>query len=177
MTTRLRIFARGTAVLSVCGTYRYDLYRRARTKNIWAAKPLLFLMLNPSTADNKKDDPTVSACMGHSDLLGYNGIRVLNLYAYRSTNPKKLWEVQDPVGPDNDEYLQSALSRYAGQEVVCAWGNHAEPARVLEVMQMLQQAECIPVCFGINQTGMPKHPLYVARGTVLIPYTYAPETI
>ena len=110
-----------SALISECGNYRYSLSR------IWdeSLPKLLFIMLNPSTADADNDDPTIRRCIGFAKGWGYGGIVVGNLYAYRSTNPMKLiFEASigtDIVGPDNDRYLQEMSAQCS--EIVFAWGS------------------------------------------------------
>jgi hypothetical protein len=112
--------ARGAA-LSACGRYRYTLWR------IWdeARPPALFVMLNPSTADADVDDPTIRRCMRFARDLGYGGLLVGNLYAYRATNPDELDVVDAPIGRGNQTALYALVAR-AGI-VIAAWG--AKPAR------------------------------------------------
>jgi hypothetical protein len=103
-----------SAVLSDCGTYRYVLTRR------WVEGPLLgWVMLNPSTADAERDDPTIRRCMGFARTWGFAGIIVRNLYAARSSSPAALWSHPEPGGPANDQYLAGTG---VDQLTVCAWG-------------------------------------------------------
>lgn len=110
------------AELSPCATYRYSLVRRFQGDG--PAVPLAFVMLNPSTADWRVNDPTVRKCVGFALRYGHREVRVVNLYALRSTDPSALRRHHDPVGPDNDAAIERAardvLSR--GGHVVAAWG-------------------------------------------------------
>lgn len=147
------------AILSECGTYRYQLFRQ------WAhteLMPVMWLMLNPSTADANIDDPTIRRCMEFSKRWGYGSMLVGNLFAFRATNPKTLFTVGDARGPKNEYHLDSMAQRSA--KIVCAWGNggfYPRPA--------------LPFCpgghwhIGKTNSGQPKHPL--ARGKSFIPYT------
>ena len=82
----------------------------------------VFLMLNPSTADAIDNDPTVERCLRRALKMGFGGLMVCNTFAYRSTDPEKLYEVEDPVGPENDQIIL-ARARSAGM-VICGWGTH-----------------------------------------------------
>lgn len=147
------------AVISPCGRYRYVL---ARDLGLMGRGAVLFLMLNPSTADASEDDPTIRRCKGFAQTWGFARLLVGNLYAYRATDPSALglkrppdpqvshyedrfhWGLppSDPVGPENDRHLIE-LSAQA-DKVVCAWGAHAKPDRVAHVVQLLgRDLHCI----------------------------------
>lgn len=144
--------------------YRYTLTRR------WARSAgfATFVMLNPSTADAEMDDPTIRRCIGFARSWGLGGLVVVNLYALRSTDPKGLWKVADPVGPDNDAHLE----RTAGEAevIVASWGANARPDRVDHVLTLpgMDRLQCL----GTTLAGAPKHPL--ARGVHRIPDTATP---
>lgn len=153
------------AVLSDDGRYRYLLSRR------WDSGPaVVFVMLNPSTADATLDDPTIRRCIGFARGWGYPALAVVNLYALRSTDPRGLWTDPDPVGPDNDMWLQRefVIADHIGSPVVAAWGAHARPDRVQHVMS-LPGAERMQ-CLGRTKDGAPRHPLYMAADSPLIPW-------
>jgi hypothetical protein len=155
------------AILSECGRYRYLLRR-------WwnpAVVPLVFVMLNPSTADATMDDPTIRRCMGFAKRDGYGGILVGNLYAYRATKPADLWKTEDPVGPDNDVYLRRLASsaRVHDMPVVAAWGASARPERVERVLGIESMREVL-CSFGVTKAGHPRHPLYLPGNSVLSPW-------
>ena len=99
------------ALLSSCGTYRYRLWRYWHTER----EPLIFIMLNPSTADAMQDDPTIRKCIGFAKRLGFGGIEVVNLFAYRATDPRDLRANGYQVGPDDFVAIQQRL---------LAWANH-----------------------------------------------------
>lgn len=145
----------GSAAFSGCGTWRYSLRRGA-------APYVMFIGLNPSTADETLDDNTIRRCRGFARDWGYNGILMGNLFAYRSTDPKGLMVSDDPIGPANDEYLES-LAAEAGL-VVAAWGAYklASP-RARAVLPRLGEVFCL----GCTKDGHPKHPLYLAKTTPL----------
>ena len=156
------------ADISPCQTYRYSLTRR------WVADPharvLTFVMLNPSTADADTDDPTIRRCIGFARREGFGRLRVVNLFAYRATNPKALLTCLDPVGPENDEYLDSARisTSVAPKILVAAWGVNAQPERVRRVLDVCYGADWR--CLGTTKDGHPRHPLYVKGDQPLIPY-------
>lgn len=154
-----------SADLSDCGTYRYRLIRQ------WSAFESLlpFIMLNPSTADADIDDPTIRRCVGFAHRLGFGGVGVWNLYAYRATKPADLWRAGDPIGPDNDRRLRNLFqwAHIAGRPVVAAWGANAKPERVRHVLAMDGAANLR--CLGLTKQGAPRHPLYVSGDSPLVP--------
>ncbi|NYI70676.1 hypothetical protein GGQ54_001236 [Naumannella cuiyingiana] len=149
------------AVLSECGRYRYRLTR------VWDVdRPdATFILLNPSTADAKEDDPTIRRCMRFARTWGLGGLVVVNLYAYRATKPADLWRADDPVGPENDDHLRDVLgvAVRAGSPVVAAWGAHGRPGRVSEVVAFAGRLDAL----GLTKSGQPRHPLYVRADTRL----------
>lgn len=148
-------YASKTAKISKCGEYRYELTR------VWdGSKELLpFVMLNPSTADAMEDDPTIRRCVGFAKREGFGGLVVVNLYGLRATDPKRLWQHQDPIGPDNDRQL-SLVAVWAGM-IVCAWGANPPQGRVDQVLTKLRGAGAQLYCLGKTKAGAPKHPLYI----------------
>lgn len=141
-----------SAKISECGQYRYWLRRGE-------GNPLLFCMLNPSTADASQDDPTIRRCKSFAQAAGFDSILVVNLYAYRATAPASMLKAVDPVGPDNDYHLLMAARQYP--DVVCAWGANARRDRVDAVRGLLKSAGARLWCLGTTQSGAPRHPLYV----------------
>lgn len=156
------------ASLSPCGTYRWMLRRR------WAlAGPgVVWIMLNPSTADAREDDPTIRRCVGFSRALGAACMTVVNLFAFRATEPDELLDAADPVGePHNDLTIQSLCAFET--RIVCAWGRHKLAAR--RAAHVLEHVVRRPAfCLGRNADGSPKHPLYLPNGTTLEPYWSPP---
>ena len=143
---------KNTAYLSSCRNYRYALWRT------WDAnKPrVLFIALNPSTADETHDDPTLNRCINFAHEWGFGGLSIGNLFAFRSTNPKQLKSLDDPIGPSNDRWLikldrESTLT-------VAAWGNHG---KYLKRADHIRQSLKNLYCLQINITGEPAHPLYL----------------
>jgi hypothetical protein len=135
--------------------YRYALFRRFDENFL---KPnLVIIGLNPSIADENRNDPTVSRCIKHAFRLGYGGLCMLNIFAFVSTNPNGLIEVEEPVGCDNDKYIK----RYCKDStVVIAWGNGGlYKKRSNEVLKLLKNRNLY--CFGITKQEEPRHPLYL----------------
>ncbi|HEV2256526.1 MAG TPA: DUF1643 domain-containing protein, partial [Streptosporangiaceae bacterium] len=148
---------RGTAWFSSDRTYRYLLTRR------WdVLRPVMgFIMLNPSTADAFRPDPTITRCAGFADREGCGGIDVVNLFALRATDPRKLAGHPDPAGPANDDFLAD-LARLAEGPVVAAWGAHAAAgARARAVAELFARLGVPLRCLGTTKAGAPRHPLYV----------------
>jgi hypothetical protein len=151
------------ATLSPCGLYRYSLWRK------WdESQPLCtWIMLNPSTADASKDDPTIRRCIGYSKRWGFGGLLVANLFALRATDPRVLQTAPDPVGPENDAYLLNAASNTA--KVVCAWGNWGDLRGRSEAVCRLLQG--VPLYrLGLTELGEPSHPLYLPSSLEPVPY-------
>ncbi len=157
-----------SAVISPCGTYRYRLTRE------WAnGEKVLFIMLNPSTADAEKDDPTIRKCIGFARQWGYNGLTVVNLFAFRATDPRELLATKDPIGPDNDTEILAAIAGH--ERIVAAWGAKAwtvDPDRIRKMIGVdFLGVHAHAECFGLTKDGAPKHPLYVPYATNLVQYT------
>jgi hypothetical protein len=163
--------ARRTAVLSQCGMFRYRLGRRWHESSI---KPLLYVMLNPSTADAHVDDATIRRCATFADAHGYHGFEVVNLYAYRATDPKELRRAGWPVGPENDMHIIAALAD-SDPEVCVAWGsNAADLSRPAEVLALLRKWGRKVSCLRITSSGHPQHPLMLHSDCRLQPYPARP---
>jgi hypothetical protein len=146
------------AMFSPCRTWRYTLGR------IWKQDaPLLAVIgLNPSTADEREDDPTIRRCMRFAMDWGYGGLMMLNLFAFRSTDPEGLKSASDPVGPGNDEAIRRTVE--IASETLVAWGRHGSLfGRDEAVERLLSECETggEVSCLEMNQNGSPKHPLYV----------------
>lgn len=152
------------AIYSDCREYRYILHRR------WEPdapdRSLMFIMLNPSTATEEVDDPTVRKCRVYAMLWGYNHLIIGNVMAYRATVPALLRDVADPVGPDNLSHLRQAIETYV-PVVVCAWG--CLPRRLVHVgrsvLILLRQLGVQPRVLRLNAGGEPGHPLYLGLDT------------
>jgi hypothetical protein len=149
--------APSTAVYSDCECYRYSLTR------VWdSSQPkALFLMLNPSTATEIQNDPTVERCERRARTLGFGGFRVTNIFAWRDTDPRKMRAAIDPIGPENDQTLRDGVD-WADQ-VIAAWGAHGDHmSRGAEVESLLRTSGKSAYHLGLTKAGHPKHPLYIA---------------
>src|SRR5580765_5070589 len=122
----------GGATISPDGKYRYLLSREYEDGMFGT---VLFVMLNPSTADATKDDATIRRCVGFTKRWGYSTLEVVNLFAFRATHPRDLWKADDPVGPDNDVTISDAVRR--AQLIVAAWGVCRYP-RAMDVLRVLK---------------------------------------
>ena len=159
------------AVFSNDRIYRYALWRA------WSNQPqrvMNVLMLNPSTADETKNDPTVERCQVRAVQLGFQALIVTNLYALRSTDPKGLRDVPDPVGGQaTDRYILEAS--LLSETVLCAWGNHTDPTRASFVLKLITEHQPSQtnklMCLAKNFTGQPAHPLYFPYAAPLKPFT------
>lgn len=139
-----------SARFSPCMRYRYELTRR------WDDGPeVCWIMLNPSTADDAKDDPTIRRCINFAKKWGFAGLTVANLFAWRSTQRAVLKTLADPVGPENDAAILAAADR--ANAVVCAWGiDGVIGGRSEAVMRLLVGRNL----FALTANGQPVHPLY-----------------
>mgnify|MGYP000737069524 CR=1 FL=1 len=151
------------AVMSDCGAYRYALWRT------WEpTKPhCLFIGLNPSTADAEIDDPTIRRCISFSTRWGFGGLKMVNLFAVRATDPKDMMAHPRPIGAANDQTLREAAAE-AGV-IVCAWGvGGGFLQRDSVLVEMLRQ---YPLhCLGRTRDGKPRHPLYIRSDKELEPF-------
>lgn len=160
----MRQFTESTATFSPCREFRYTLSRR------WSSgHTIAFIGLNPSTADEHKLDATVTRCVGRAEALGFGRLVMLNLFAFRSTDPKalkaRLKSGLEIVGPGNDDAIREEAR--AAKAVVCAWGNHGSVAgRDREVLRLLGGIRLL--CLGKSKTGQPKHPLYIPNSCELV---------
>lgn len=147
------------AVFSPCRKYRY------RLSQIWdeSKPPLTWLMLNPSTADEVKNDPTVERCERRARMWDYGGSIVLNIFAYRATDPKDMRACKDPIGPDNDKWLHEIARNSHDLHVIGGWGEHgAHRGRGQAVLDIFKQEGGRLSALKINASGHPAHPLYIA---------------
>jgi hypothetical protein len=155
------------ALISECGRYRYRLWR------LWddLTPVMVWVMLNPSTADADVDDPTIRKCIGFAKQHHYGGIIVVNLFAWRATDPKELPTVTDPVGPENDQHILWACTAPLMLSVVAGWGSMKwAQKRAARVKMLIQsQARRDVKCFKQSESGAPWHPLYLPYTNPLIP--------
>jgi len=138
--------------------YRYKLWREwDSTKGCVA-----FIGLNPSTADEKKNDPTVTRCINYAKAWGDGRLVMLNIFSFMATDPKEMKNYHEPVGPDNDEAILAVASQ-ADLVVVC-WGAHgAHLDRGMRVATLLAARDVEMTCLGTTTAGHPKHPLYLKK--------------
>ncbi len=154
------------AIFSPDRMHRYLLWRS------WSGvdRMVLFVALNPSTADERVDDPTIRRCSSFAQEWGATGFMVANLFAFRATKPKDLMLASDPIGMENDRWLRGASS-YSTRTIVC-WGNDgAYGGRSANVLPLLKQPEALRV----NKGGQPSHPLYLPGFLRPIPYSRAEQ--
>lgn len=184
------------AEISSCKTYRYRLWREWRNHpapsqwDMWTdevgnpivdgggdqlgePKRCVFVMLNPSTADGDHDDPTIRRCVGFARRWGFDRLEVLNLFAYRATDPASLLALthgDDPVGVGNQAAFETVLfpSRLVGL-VVCAWGAHGSHLGQDETALGWMDG-CDRFCLGTTRDGHPKHPVRLPNDAALIPF-------
>lgn len=168
-----------SARFSPCGAYRYTLdvpiglslvFQEQKRAPQW----LGFVMLNPSTADAVKLDPTLRRCADFARRWGFQGIRVRNLFAYRATDPDALRSVTDPEGPENRAAIHELVEpEHNVGRIVCAWGawgGDRERAHAAYVFQWLRAHPVELVCLGRTADGSPRHPLYVRADATPVPY-------
>ena len=157
------------AEFSPCRQYRYRLWR------VWGqpqqARRLCMVMLNPSTADEFKNDPTVERCCRRARMWGFDRLDVVNIFALRSTDPKGLYQCADPVGQANDAAILQAAQ--AADMTVAAWGNHGQlGGRGEAVMNLLQQAGVELHVLKLSKAGQPVHPLYQPYSAQAVPLSH-----
>lgn len=146
-----------TVVYSPCKEYRYSL-----TKVVSDSKlPLLFILLNPSTATEVTNDPTVSRCQRRASMLGYQSFRICNLFAYRTKNPTIMKKCPDPIGPQNNHIIRDSI--LWANEIICAWGSHGTYLnRAAEVYKIINTIGVKTYHLGLTKANQPKHPLYLS---------------
>ncbi len=154
-----------SATFSPCRKYRYTPWRN--WDELFTYSYVVFIGLNPSTADETTDDPTVRRCIGYARDWGYAGLCMMNLFAFRATLPADMKAAQDPVGPDNERALID-ISEYAGV-VVAAWGvNGAHLGQDLKVRKIIPDLSYLK----LTKDGFPGHPLYLSRGLRPMPWKF-----
>lgn len=157
---------RSRAIYTDCELYRYVLTRR------WGAKSgnrIAFVGLNPSTATEVQNDPTVARCINYAKSWGYDAMTMLNAYAYRSTDPQRLKQIDDPVGSRCDHFIREQTQ--AASRVILCWGTHAAYLdRHAELLQKLRRWQRVLHCLKITKGGYPWHPLYLSQDLSPIPF-------
>lgn len=186
------------ATISLCGRYRYRLWREWRLRPVQAqwdmweeedsspcvdgagaqiGDPLscVFVMLNPSTADGCEDDPTIRRCIGFAKRLKFDRLEVVNLFAHRATDPRELLALghdDEPVGVNNERHVSRALD-HAGL-IVCAWGAHGghlgQDETMLGWIERHNYRGAPVVALGLTKDGYPRHPLYLKADSPTIPF-------
>lgn len=152
--------AASVALYSDCERYRYSLTR------VWdeAALRLTYVMLNPSTATEVQNDPTIERCERRARALGYGGIKITNIFAWRDTDPKNLKRAKHPIGPDNDAIVAAAADW--GDLTLCGWGAHgSHHERGAEIATHLRATGQPLATLGTSKAGHPRHPLYISYQT------------
>ena len=157
--------AESQAVYSQDEAYRYSLTR------VWAeGARVVFVMLNPSTATEVQNDPTVERCERRARALGFGSFAVGNIFAYRATDPKVMRAQADPVGPENDAAILAMAAE--ADRIICAWGTHgAHLGRGAAVERLLRGHGHALYHLGLSVAGMPKHPLYIGYERQPEPWT------
>ena len=149
----------GSAVFSACGRWRYRLTRQ------WNSGPqVVFIGLNPSTADAMLDDPTIRRCMDFARSWGFHGLTMINAFAFRSTDPRQLLATPDPIGPQNNRIIRNTCRN--ASLIIAAWGNHCPVERQTELQKLTGPLYCI----AQNSNGQPAHPLYLKSSLLPQPW-------
>ncbi len=163
-----------SARISACERYRYAL-GRSWANDMPDAPALVWIMLNPSTADGKEDDHTIRKICQFSRNMGYGSALVVNLFAWRATKPADLTNCrkggEDIIGPDNDAHIIDAATR--SPLIIAGWGNGVPHPwfvdRVRAVSKLL--ANKAVMCLGLTGEKQPRHPLYLPYDTPLSPWS------
>jgi hypothetical protein len=161
VTAQRDLLEQSSAVFSDCGAYRYRLDRK------WDGRlpPLAFGMLNPSTADDVRNDATIERCERRARTLGFGSLIVWNLFAYRTVSPKTLKAHHSPVGPENDEFIREVLLEIKLRNgiVIAGWGSHGVfQERYKCALELAKNLNVDLYCLGITSSGQPRHPLYIS---------------
>jgi len=162
-----------TAILSEDRVYRYTLVRDwpmldgEERQGFGRSRAYAMVVgLNPSVADEVKDDPTIRRIMAFVKSWGYGMLVMVNLFSFRATNPKHMMDAKDPIGPDNDYWIEQ-MSKDACV-IVAAWGKYGSfMNRDAEIIHRYSGLKC----FGKNKDGSPRHPLYLRKDTKLVNLT------
>ena len=173
-------YASATAEFSPCRKYRYTLTRAWRTgpvglfakEGTCQDKILAVIGLNPSTATAEEDDPTIRRCVGYAKWWGCSSYLMLNMFAFRATDPAVMKAEDDPVGSMNEHTIRRMIWTLEPQDILlCAWGKHGTHrqhdrtimAIIHEVIAEKENSISSPMCLGTNKDGTPKHPLYLRK--------------
>jgi hypothetical protein len=152
------------AIFDLDGRYRYSLWRTWSTRH----PRIAFVLLNPSTADEQRNDPTIRRCLGFAQAWHYGSMEVVNLFAYRATDQRELFKANDPIGEENNRFLLQAVEHCS--TVVLGWGNRGIfLGRDRQVIHLLAGRKDVH-CLGTTKDGQPRHPLYIKGDTSLVPF-------
>lgn len=162
----------------LCWFSECEKYRYAWIDSWSMGLDLVVIGLNPSTADETKMDPTVSKCRYWAEKWGYGRLIMLNAFAYRSTDPSRLYEVDDPSGPENDRVIDNFVYQITTGRILLAWGNHARSLnnRSEEVLKIVNDYSWICYCLNENKNGEPTHPLYQKMSIMPKPYSFSTKS-
>lgn len=144
--------------------HRYTLWRRFQPQ-AEIGRMIAFIGLNPSTADETQNDPTVRRCIGFAQDWGYDGMVMLNIFAYRATDPTVMKAIENPIGRRNTRAIR--CTAHAVDRVICCWGVHGAHRNRGPAIRNLLLKDGISHVFhlGLTQSGHPKHPLYLRSDT------------
>ncbi len=164
-------------LFSPCRQYRYTLWRKLQGESL-VDKPsgtVNFLMLNPSTADETQDDPTIRRCIGFATAWGYAELVVTNIFAYRATDPTVMKDQADPIGPENDQHIIRTARE--SQLVVAAWGAHGKHLDRGHAVRKMLDSIAMPLnCLKTIAQNQPSHPLYLPAALLPKPYPFSKPT-
>lgn len=165
------------SLISPCQQWRYSLIHKINEIPEGSEpKLLVWLGLNPAVESTSKPDPTLKRIACFSKQFGYDGFVMLNLFAWRDTDPDEMMKQIDPVGRENDAVLDSWAK--PGRKIVCCWGNHGgHLSRWRKVAERLKGLGAELMCLDTNKDGSPKHPLYVKGDLALRPWVIPREII
>jgi len=161
-----------TAVFSPCRKWRYHL------QQVWDDKTpnLIWLMLNPSTADETKNDPTVERCEQRARMWGFGGVEVYNIFAFRATDPSDMKAQDDPIGPDNDDWIIKFAKKSQQTKAIVGWGEHGKHrGRGEAVMSLIKAHDGYVQALKVNASGHPKHPLYIGYKQETSPFIWTTQ--
>ncbi len=152
------------AIFDPSGLYRYSLWRTWSPYHTRVA----FILLNPSTADEHQNDPTIRRCISFARAWNFGAIEVVNLFAYRATDYRELFKANEPIGTENDRYLIQAVERCS--TIVLGWGARGTfLTRDRQVMSSILDGRQDIYSLGITKNGQPRHPLYINGNAPLVP--------
>jgi len=161
----LDLLTQSGATYSPCEKYRYHVWYE------WDERlpTLAFLMLNPSTATAETLDPTVTRCKTRAERGGFGRLEIINLFAWRATDPKEMKKHSDPVGPENDHWILETVAK--ADKTIAGWGNHgAHCGRSDEILEQLREHGLKLHALKVTGQGHPQHPLYLGYGARPIPF-------